>query len=276
MSKFIARVNPQLFAAAAGFQANGDVRYYLGGVAIQPHPDQGVWMVATNGHVLIVLHDQQGHADENMIVRIKDRGMLTAMTKAKAGQLFVGKQGSALTELSLGQDEQHKEPCFFENPPARFCQSEIIDGKFPAWQKVIPSNESVGGHQMPFIAAKYFELVGKTSRLLAGKHAIVGSYAQADGNSTAVFRINSQHTSEILIYVMPMKYEPDDTIVPKLIERARIEYMRDQEKLETAWDEAHKENKVRDALIEGLADTLKPEAKPRMRQVNGQWQEVTS
>lgn len=64
----IARVNPKYFAAINLFAAENDVRYYLCGVYIEPHPEKGAVIVATNGHIIGIIHDPEGFCAKPIIV----------------------------------------------------------------------------------------------------------------------------------------------------------------------------------------------------------------
>jgi len=49
------------------FISQEDFRYYLNGFAIEPHPNKGVVIVATDGHKLGAFHDESGACDSKMI-----------------------------------------------------------------------------------------------------------------------------------------------------------------------------------------------------------------
>ena len=64
-----------LFAAAmlkwvAPVRAIDDPRYYLQGVLIEPAPQGGVFIVATNGHVLLSAYDATGTVSRRCVVRV--------------------------------------------------------------------------------------------------------------------------------------------------------------------------------------------------------------
>src|SRR5690554_1106144 len=56
-------VDASLFRVAAMFQSTEETRYYLNGVHIEQHQDEGVFLVATDGHRLLVAHDVSGKID---------------------------------------------------------------------------------------------------------------------------------------------------------------------------------------------------------------------
>src|SRR5690606_12660465 len=83
---YLARVNPKYFAAIELYAAKNDIRYYLNGVRIEPHPQQGAVIVATNGYRLAAIHDPDGWCEEPIIVGDIPRSLVAAC-KAKDNEL---------------------------------------------------------------------------------------------------------------------------------------------------------------------------------------------
>ncbi|MGI2095508.1 hypothetical protein [Shewanella glacialipiscicola] len=54
----------------AAFTAKDDVRDYLKGFHIKPHPEKGVVLTATDGHCLVTIHDEDGFSDGEYIYPI--------------------------------------------------------------------------------------------------------------------------------------------------------------------------------------------------------------
>ena len=59
------------------FTAKNDIRYFLEGVCVFPHPERGVYVVATNGHCLAMWHDANGTTDKQRIIRVT-KGLVDA------------------------------------------------------------------------------------------------------------------------------------------------------------------------------------------------------
>lgn len=53
--------NADLFRIAYSCVSTEETRYYLNGVHLEPHPCGGAFMVATDGHRLIVVHDESAN-----------------------------------------------------------------------------------------------------------------------------------------------------------------------------------------------------------------------
>lgn len=134
----LARVTPRIFAAIDNFAAKKDVRYYLNGICIQRNPAGGIVVVATDGHVFGAIDDPDGWIAEGhneLIVSRPTKRMISAIKgKQKilipVDRLLIMKNCQV---LACGQDVPPFDPMSFFSDA-----SEIIDGKFPDWRRVIP------------------------------------------------------------------------------------------------------------------------------------------
>lgn len=115
-------VSALLFRAAAECQSTEETRYYLNGVYIQPHPNGGALLVATDGHRLFVAHDVGGTCDKAAIVAI-DKAVFTKKTlqfeNNEAPRISVNDDGIA----SVGT--------------YRSVKSAVIDGVFPDYRAAL-------------------------------------------------------------------------------------------------------------------------------------------
>lgn len=64
------KFNIQYLPMLAAFAAKQDVRYYLNGFHVKPHPEKGVILSATDGHCLVTIHDEDGFSDGEYIYPI--------------------------------------------------------------------------------------------------------------------------------------------------------------------------------------------------------------
>lgn len=135
-----------LLRAAMIFGAQGDVRYYLNGVLIEPTPEgDAVFVVATDGHrMFIVRHalDVTLPAHQRRPV-ILEREDLKAVSKLKSDSLcFVGIEGpksdaptvraqvATLIGLKKGREVVDEKVHLIRS----------IDGRFPDWKTVLQPN----------------------------------------------------------------------------------------------------------------------------------------
>lgn len=119
-------VSARMFHAAMVCVSTEDVRYYINGVHIEPHPDKGAVLVATDGHRMLVCHDEDARCDRSVIVRVQ------------------GKEGRALSEAlaraSRAEDVRLTvDEAGVVTVPGGFRATEntLIDGTFPEWPKVV-------------------------------------------------------------------------------------------------------------------------------------------
>jgi DNA polymerase-3 subunit beta len=172
--KFIARVNPKYFAAVNCFAAKQDVRYYLNGVHIEPHPTQGVVMVATNGHVLAVMHDPEGWIDpecESIIVATPSSRLLTACKKKgytketchqEVSALWISENAGLVT-----WGDVKSEPAPFGLKTLASEKISIIDAKFPNWKRVLPEKKTaLTSGVFPQAQSQYFDTCYEAAKIV--------------------------------------------------------------------------------------------------------------
>jgi len=129
----IARVNATAIKVAFSFMAQNDIRYYLNGINIRPLEDDTVMIVATDGHRYVVIRDQHGYAESEIIVSIKKDALKSCNAKAT---LDVMSNGSAMVNDEAGQ------PQFIQ--PGK----SLIEGTFPRIENVasaIGYSEGISG-----------------------------------------------------------------------------------------------------------------------------------
>ena len=143
-------VSADLFARAAKAAGNDDGRWYLHGVHLEPAPNGGVLLVATDGRALIALRDAGGYASERVIIRLNP-SMLKACT-IKSDPVVLGK-GIAMRRIVAVRDQKAAvgwsavecEPAeslsHIDEPrettlALQWCHT-IIDGTFPDWRRII-------------------------------------------------------------------------------------------------------------------------------------------
>ena len=118
---------PQFLAAASLFASKDTCRYYLNGVLIEPDPLGGVFIVATDGHRMVVFRDPEGMTDKPHILPVSKRLFNACKFSAKAGERELIADGDLIHLY-----EKQKE----DEPDARidvsiYCE---IDGTYPDWR----------------------------------------------------------------------------------------------------------------------------------------------
>jgi len=123
-------VNAVAFARAFLCASTEQVRYYLGGVCIEPAKNGvGVTLTATDGNALVSIYDETGSAEETVIVKIP-KHMLRACVPDKKGNpaRLIGNalpDGGSIAEIADKKGD-------FQT-----ARDVIIDGTFPDWRRII-------------------------------------------------------------------------------------------------------------------------------------------
>lgn len=129
MAKKIARtgidISARMFYAALVCVSTEEKRYYLKGVHVEPHPEKGAVLVATDGHRMVVLHDEAGYAGRKAIIPA-DKELIAVLARVTKpadddARLRVDKDGIVSIEAAS----------------YRAAKNTLIDGTFPDWADVI-------------------------------------------------------------------------------------------------------------------------------------------
>jgi hypothetical protein len=159
----IARINALAVKIAFPFMAKEDIHFYLNGLNIRPLEDNSVMIVATDGHRYLVVHDQKGYADREMIVSIKKDCLKCASGKSTFDVLS---NGSAFV------NDEHGMPLFVQ--PG----SSLVEGEFPRIENVVSGigyTEGISGANNP--------------AYLKGALAMIGHPVEVDG---VIYRTTSR------------------------------------------------------------------------------------
>lgn len=173
-------VSANLFRAAAECVSTEETRYYLNGVYVSSHPKKGVLLVATDGHRLMCVHDEDGKCNKAQIVGLEakhiDAKSLKAMRVAMPGEeprLTVDSDGIA----TFGT--------------FRSLKSCIIDGVYPDWPRVVApvlAKAKEGKFSPATVNQKYLSAFGKIAVMLS-----------RDGDPNAPFRVISHTDADPLL-----------------------------------------------------------------------------
>jgi hypothetical protein len=123
--------------ALNSFAARNDIRYYLNGVYFEKATDRpGLYLVATNGHTMLVIYEPEGqmvHDRDGLIMRVPPQmiGAIRANKRQYCTNLVAKGCRVSLTD-DFGQE--HRDGEFYIMPGHPW-----IDGNFPQWRRVIPN-----------------------------------------------------------------------------------------------------------------------------------------
>ena len=160
----------KLVKAAAMCASKEETRYYLKGVAIQASA-KGVFIVATDGHRLAAFKQLQGYDGESFNIIIP----LDIIAKIKLNK----KDPFATLKLADGLLNQWS--ITHDGSTITFS---VIDGTFPDWQRIIPSE--LNGKTAQFNMT-YLGDFAKVAKALTGSETSVSIAHNGDGPALLSF-----------------------------------------------------------------------------------------
>lgn len=203
----------------APFVAKNDIRYYLHGICVRKSPKGGVWLTATNGHQMSVVHDEAGTitgADE-VIIRF-EASMLKAAPKPDG--CYPTKKGDHPVEPQVLLDGQrvYIAPSLDEvgTKHERYVMPglAIIEGKFPDTTRLLPApGDLVPGHPGAINAAYLADPKG----MLPKKYAELVMWARklSDGNPdpNGIMLVQAPYYRNWCAVIMPMRGESREAML---------------------------------------------------------------
>lgn len=188
------RVSAKLVALVTPFMAKADIRYYLNGISIRPHPAGGAVICATNGHFLAAVHDRSAVCEHDVIISISPATAAALKSNISAGRELVLRHGRVA--VMEGPDEVALQP---GNP--------VLDGRFPEYEKVIPPTArlvpGLAGHfNTAYIAT--LDVVAKIACPKVGPMRSV-TFFTVDGtaDNTAIARVAAE--PDFVAVLMPQR-----------------------------------------------------------------------
>lgn len=210
------RCNANLFRIATACQSKEETRYYLCGVLVEPHHTKGVQLVATDGHRMLVIHDENGFADESAIISLGADGLKHCKQKRGMRRDVVIETGAADATIS---DVFDNKDGTLESTPVAVAFKVRIDGTFPAYRKVLPDTFPADG--MPSFAGVYLASMGNIGVELAqhftdwtprdsGPHRKDGLIARGDANGPAL--VTWPSFDKAFGILMPIRHESNASV----------------------------------------------------------------
>lgn len=175
------------------FKAKRDIRYYLNGVHVTPHKDGGAVLVATNGHMMMVIRDEKAICTESAIFHVQSG--LDSACKKEFAVVSVNPITERLTITAKNEE-------LFIQPGK--C---LVAGTFPSWEKLLPKFENLKLSVSDCINS---DLLSGAVLAHPDRNARVGGSIrlwQAEASS-AVYLEYVSHP-EMMAIVMPVRYHGD-------------------------------------------------------------------
>lgn len=202
-------VDPMHVARLLPFKAKIDIRYYLQGISVEKAPDGvgGVYLAATDGHTLAVIHDATGSIEG------EEKVIVTVTPACAAAIKTSGMKRNAIMKhrfLVKGQRVMIA-PGFDSEGTAseHFIQTgrAIIEGQYPDWRKIIPDFTKLKRGAMTGNAVNPL-YIGRIAQMNGGKYGGGVVMWQEDPQKAIVCQVTG--VPELIVLVMPMRQGGDD------------------------------------------------------------------
>ncbi|GGY87924.1 hypothetical protein [Shewanella fodinae] len=200
----------------ATFCAKQDIRYYLNGFHIKPHPQVGVVLTATDGHRLVTIHDKEGKSNGEYIYPISTQLNAAAKSAGRSYGIQCERIEIVGTTLRItGLDDWFVQKDWLNGgitPPIKFMEFVTpIDGTYPnvaaLFKNLKFGQVSLAGFHPQYIAD--LKLLSNNPKLPAS----VMQFRESDGAAVMV----SGFDNEIVAMVMPIRMDDTDRSLPEFV-----------------------------------------------------------
>jgi len=199
--------NASLFRTAARFVSTDPSRYYIGGVFVCPHPETGVYVVATDGAAMLIAHDPKGVVSGKPPIIKLPAHMLKACGPDRNGvekQLIISDDGTAVLML--------------QETPEMTVPGVLVDGTYPAWERVAkPTVGEFAPEEFSFAEVKRF---GDAAKELGVK----SFWAFGEKQNAAVIRF--QGRNDVYGVLSPFRHKdnaPLDLTIPSFFQGVKYD-----------------------------------------------------
>lgn len=215
-SRSLVIVRPSVMEAMAVIASKEETRYYLCGVYIQPHKDGGLVLVATDGHIIVVVRDYQGYAEG--APQIWDFPGHAAIVKAKLSTIDKKRKTTALlryeqigTRFKVGMAfDNHADDLKlleFDDPVVELVADKVaIDGTYPDYVRIIPQiDDARSGFALN---SALLQRIGKFAEKLTGIEGVPVNFEPTSAERGCNFRIvSASQEIDACCVAMPIKGE---------------------------------------------------------------------
>ena len=197
------RVSAKLVALVTPFMATSDIRYYLNGISIRPHPAGGAVITATNGHVLGTAYDPSAVCEHDVILALTPATITALKARAGKGRELVLRNGRVT--IIDGPEEISIQP---GNP--------VIEAKYPDLSRVIPPADRLKPGLMGYYNTAYIAVIDRVSKIAGARHAAdqAATFFTVDGNpnNSAVARLTAE--PNFFAVLMPQRSSDEIASLP--------------------------------------------------------------
>jgi len=184
-------INARYYIEAGAFTSKEISRYVLSAVRVEPHPEGGAVVIATDGHTMGIFHDKEGKCEEP--VTIAYRSEIARLAKAKKG---LTRRLRVNGDVDILEDAKGKG--LTPTPLVRFFDAILTNSsQFPNWRMVLP-NAAEAKRRSDF-NGEYLARCALAKREFRNEGITI---FQKDGDTQAIVRTQRE---DFVGIVMPMK-----------------------------------------------------------------------
>ncbi len=233
-SKYISIMEP--------FIGTEEVRYYLTGIYIEPHPVCGVILVATDGRRMAIVHDKDAlfKGKDGWICPIPPDVFKACRKKTRTNDElrgaqkvhFVGSTVAVTDGMFTGEGPLDLK----EGVPdgvMTLSRAEPIDGTYPQWRRVLPKKRS---------AAPSHEVLAFSPRYMADFGTVIKAAGLKESSSAVLFPSPHGEASVVRFEALPEFFgllmgchaSPDMTAIPAWVTAERVKHVKAQKEAKAA------------------------------------------
>ncbi len=176
------RCSANLFRIAYACASSEETRYYPNGVFVEPHAQGGVTLTTTDGHRMLIVRDETGHADESAIIRLSPAALKECKSPKRGPDRALVVDGADAHVREIEQTDESGQPVLGDavavSPKCR------IDGTFLDYRRVVPQSFAAVG--APAFNGAYLGDFGKVAGDLAAHFGITTNSASVVANGIRV------------------------------------------------------------------------------------------
>lgn len=210
------KLSAHLIPVITPMMAVNDIRYFLNGINVRPHPDGGAVICATNGSMLAVIYDRNAVCDVEVTVRIDARTVVACTCREQAARKLMI-WGGRLAVIDKYGNEIHVQPA-----------QPVVDGQFPDYGKFFPEPESLQSGLLANIDSSLIAAVDKSAKayqkaFMRDNHSRGLAFFNVDGDpkKPAIARLGG--AADFLAILMPIRTDPIGDAIPAWLAATKVQ-----------------------------------------------------
>jgi len=209
-----------LFAAKSS-----EARYMLASVHAEPcKNDKGAYIVATDGHRLVVYHDKNGHLNEPILLSTDNKEFFNFAKKKPADPGVMVTIERALLEVPKAIPGAVHDTAYLSLDHGSRYTVRLLDAKFPKWKTVIDPEQYRTGDKVNqmYMNAAYLKdlwpIIPKTNGKMHYLHAYVGDPG-VKGASATLFYPDDTSEHDFFALIMPVSTRGTKPEIPSWLNK---------------------------------------------------------